>query len=468
MGDFKRNNNLQRPVGNRQISSPDAVPRSIPDYESRSAELPPNRTYANTAPTRPAVDGLSSPTRQQPYNNSNTESQQSQPVSDKLAALLNDDTDKLASKPSQKKPRLSRWLIVLVVVVIVLAAAALAMFKWYENQLLPVSTDSKKVSVSIEDGSSVSTIASTLASKKLIRHPLAFEIYVRLNGKTSIKAGSCMIAPSESVADIVSHMNKGCHDFKTITFYPGGTLENSKYKASQSSGGVDKTSVRYVLRQAGYSDSEISSAFKAKYSGPLFADRPSGGSLEGYVFGETYRVSSDATVKEVLQTAFDHMYKVVQKDDLVNKFKAQGLTLYQGLTLASIVERELGCEDKPTTVRKNRCYEYQRGIAQVFLLRYKKNMQLGSDVTFVYAADKAGVKPTVDIDSPYNTRRKPGLPPTPIATPGELSLKAVADPAPADNLFFIAGDDGLIYFAKTDKEHKTNIDKYCQKLCSII
>ena len=138
MDDFKRNNNLQRPVGNRQISSPDAVPRSIPDYESRSAELPPNRTYANTALTRPAVDGLSSPTRQQPYNNSNTESQQSQPVSDKLAALLNDDTDKLASKPSQKKPRLSRWLIVLVAVVIVLAVAALAMFKWYENQLLPV------------------------------------------------------------------------------------------------------------------------------------------------------------------------------------------------------------------------------------------------------------------------------------------------------------------------------------------
>ena len=94
MDDFKRNNNLQRTVGNRQISSPDAVPRSTPDYESRSAELPPNRTYANTAPTRPAVDGLSSPTRQQPYNNSNTESQQSQPVSDKLAALLNDDTEK--------------------------------------------------------------------------------------------------------------------------------------------------------------------------------------------------------------------------------------------------------------------------------------------------------------------------------------------------------------------------------------
>ena len=324
------------------------------------------------------------------------------------------------------------------------------------------------MSVTVEDGSSVSTVANTLASKNLIRNRLAFEVYVRLNNKNSIKAGTCMIAPSESVADIANRMNNGCHDFKTITFYPGGTLESSKYKASQSSDGVDKTSVRYILRQAGYSDDEISSAFKAKYDSPLFADRPSGSSLEGYVFGETYQFTGDATAKDVLQTVFDHMYKVVQKNDLVNKFKAQGLTLYQGLTMASIVERELGCEDKPTVERKNRCYQYQRGIAQVFIARYKKNMQLGSDVTFIYAADKAGVKPKVDIDSPYNTRKHTGLPPTPIATPGELSLKAVANPAPGDNLFFIAGDDGLIYFAKTDEEHKNNIDKYCQKLCSIV
>ena len=97
--------------------------------------------------------------------------------------------------------------------------------------------------------------------------------------------------------------------------------------------------------------------------------------------------SVDATAKDVLQTVFDHMYKVVQKNDLVNKFKAQGLTLYQGLTMASIVERELSCEDKPTVERKNRCYQYQRGIAQVFIARYKKNMQLGSDVTFIVPSD---------------------------------------------------------------------------------
>ena len=430
MDGFKRQNGQQfnsRPSNNRQVPPLGAAPRPAPR----------------------AVDS-------------------NQPMGQKANISLNSDHDAASQKVSKKKRRLRRWIIILITVMMFLTAVFAALFKWYEMQLKPVSSDSNKVSVTVEDGSSVSVVANTLASKNLIRNRLAFEVYVRLNNKNSIKAGTCMIAPSESVADIVNRMNNGCHDFKTITFYPGGTLESSKYKASQSSDGVDKTSVRYILRQAGYSDDEISNAFKAKYDSPLFADRPSGSSLEGYVFGETYQFTGDATAKDVLQTVFDHMYKVVQKNDLVNKFKAQGLTLYQGLTMASIVERELGCEDKPTVERKNRCYQYQRGIAQVFIARYKKNMQLGSDVTFIYAADKAGVKPKVDIDSPYNTRKHTGLPPTPIATPGELSLKAVADPAPGDNLFFIAGDDGLIYFAKTDEEHKNNIDKYCQKLCSIV
>ncbi|MFC2431106.1 MAG: endolytic transglycosylase MltG [Candidatus Saccharimonas sp.] len=430
MDGFKRQNGQQfnsRPNNNRQVPPLGAVPRPAP------RAIDPN-----------------------------------QPMGQKDNISLNSDHDAASQKVSKKKRCLRRWMIILIAVMVFLTAVFAVLFKWYEMQLKPVSSDSNKVSVTVEDGSSVSVVANTLASKNLIRNRLAFEVYVRLNNKNSIKAGTCMIAPSESVADIVNRMNNGCHDFKTITFYPGGTLESSKYKASQSSDGVDKTSVRYILRQAGYSDNEISNAFKAKYDSPLFADRPSGSSLEGYVFGETYQFTGDATAKDVLQTVFDHMYKVVQKNDLVNKFKAQGLTLYQGLTMASIVERELGCEDKPTVERKNRCYQYQRGIAQVFITRYKKKMQLGSDVTFIYAADKAGVKPKVDIDSPYNTRKHTGLPPTPIATPGELSLKAVADPAPGDNLFFIAGDDGLIYFAKTDEEHKNNIDKYCQKLCSIV
>ena len=86
-------------------------------------------------------------------------------------------------------------------------------------------------------------------------------------------------------------------------------------------------------------------------------------------------------------------------------------------------------------------------------------------MTFIYAADMLNVTPSVDLDSPYNTRKYTGLPPGPIASPGELALKAVANPSDTDYLYFIAGDDGLIYFAKDAAGHQQNIDEHCQVLC---
>jgi UPF0755 protein len=159
------------------------------------------------------------------------------------------------------------------------------------------------------------------------------------------------------------------------------------------------------------------------------------------------------------------MYKIVQRNNLVAGYKSQQLNLYQGITLASVVQSELDCEDKKTPERKERCYQYQRTIAQIFLKRLREGTSLGSDVTFIYAANKQHIAPTVTIDSPYNTRLHPGLPPGPISSPGELALKAVANPTDTDYLFFIAGDDGLIYFAKTDAEHQKNIKNHCQIGC---
>lgn len=150
-----------------------------------------------------------------------------------------------------------------------------------------------------------------------------------------------------------------------------------------------------------------------------------------------------------------------------SKISIRGLSLYQAITLASIVQRELNCEGKPTEGgRQERCYTYQRTIAQIFLKRLRENISLGSDVTFIYAADIMGVAPSVTIDSPYNTRIHTGLPPGPIGAPGILALRAVANPTSTDYLFFIAGDDGLIYFASDQAGHEANIAAHCQKLCN--
>lgn len=378
------------------------------------------------------------------------------------------ESAEMQAVPAAPMTKRRRWPIVIAVLAgLVLLGIVLATW-WYQQQLAPVNaSDHDTKRVEIKPNASISAIANDLAERGLIRNQFAFMLAARLGGQEGkIKAGTCNLNPSESVTDILSKITAGCHDFTSIIFYPGGTLEASKYKAAHASDGVDKTSARYRLEQAGYKGADISAAFTKQYSGALFAGKPAGTSVEGYVFGETYYVDKDASVEEVLQTAFSQMESVVTKDDLVNKFKAQNLNLYQGITLASIVERELSCEDKPTEERKQRCYGYQQGIAAVFLNRLKAGMTLGSDVTFIYAADQKGVTPTVDIDSPYNTRKNPGLPPGPVATPGELAMKAVANPEKNDYLFFIAGDDGLIYFAKTDAEHQQNIKAHCQQLCS--
>ena len=111
--------------------------------------------------------------------------------------------------------------------------------------------------------------------------------------------------------------------------------------------------------------------------------------------------------------------------------------------------------------------EVQKQVAQVFLKRLKEDIQLGSDVTFFYAAELTGEDPSPSLDNPYNTRLYKGLPPGPIGTVTRGSLNAVANPAKGDFLFFVAGDDGNTYFSKTLEEHNANVKKHCIELCKL-
>lgn len=368
--------------------------------------------------------------------------------------------------PKPERPhRRNLWLVLGIGLVVLAVAIGAALF-WFRQQLLPVnSADSSDQKVVIEPSESFRTVANALEERRIIRNAVAFELYAGLQGKRSaLKEGTCTLHRTETADEVLAKLTSGCHDFMSITFYPGATIEKPLYKPADAV--LDQTMyVKYRLAEAGFSADEIVTALGKTYTGPLFAGKPAGTSLEGYVYGETYYVATGASAEQVLQTTFDQMYADMQKNGILEKYQQQGLTLYEGITMASIVQRELNCEGKPTEERKERCYQYQRTIAQVFLKRLREGISLGSDVTFIYAADMLGVPPTVDLDSPYNTRVHTGLPPGPIASPGLLALKAVADPTPTDYLFFIAGDDGLIYFAKDQAGHESNIVNHCQKLC---
>jgi len=372
--------------------------------------------------------------------------------------ILNIPQDQLQAPYGGKEQRKSRnwrcillWSIGAIVALAMIIGAAGLM--WYRDQLGAVAPGSKQqVRVEVVSGMGPGEIAGLLQDKGLIKNQQVFGWYVRLEGaENKLQAGQYTLGKGMTVEEIVTHLSKGHTDTFRITFYPGGVLSDITDQPEKK-----KTDVTSALRRAGYSNEAIKTALNKKYNHPLFVSKPASADLEGYIYGETYEFSSSATVEDILSRTFDEMYAVVEEHDLINMYKKRGLSLYQGITLASIIQREVnGATD-------------QKKVAGVFFNRLKEGMILGSDVTYQYIADKTGQARSPDLDSRYNTRKYAGLPPGPIASPGESALLAVAEPTSSNYLFFLSGDDDKTYFARTEAEHERNIREHCQQKCQIL
>ncbi len=368
------------------------------------------------------------------------------PVSAAMAPKPIHEPGSFAPAPSGRS--FGKKIMIALFVLLIVAAATLAgAYAWYQQELTPVSgSDDERVRVEIESGSTPARIAEQLKIRGVIRSELAFMVYTKITGTQDIlKAGVYNLQPSESTPAIVEHLVSGKQDTFRATFLPGDTLANTRKK----------------IISLGFSEGEVDAALGKSYNRLLFTDKPQDADLEGYIYGETYEFDSSVTVEGILSKTFDEYEKVIRENDLIAAYKKRGLNLYQGITLASIVMREV------TNKTPNVPNDDQRQVAKVFYNRMAAGMTLGSDVTYQYIADKTGVERTPTLDSPYNTRRYPGLPPGPIATPGAGALIAVATPASNDYLFFLSGDDDVTYFGKTDAEHQRNIVNHCAKKCLI-
>jgi UPF0755 protein len=217
------------------------------------------------------------------------------------------------------------------------------------------------------------------------------------------------------------------------------------------------------LADAGYSAEEIDAAFAMDYDFEFLKERPEGASLEGYLYPETHEFYADATASEVLEKFLEGMATVVSENGLVEKYAEHGLTLHQGVTLASVVQKESGSPANQATV------------AQVFYSRLAYGWRMGSDVTVSYALDILDPERVIytdnaaalTVDSCYNTRLHTGLPCGPISNPGLSALLAVAEPSDTAYLYFLTGDDGLMYYSYTEAEHNQNIYLHCQTLCNV-
>jgi UPF0755 protein len=321
---------------------------------------------------------------------------------------------------------------ILIILTALPVLAVLAGYISYRVGLGPVATSGEAKQFTVASGENAPTVAQHLVDAGLLRSRNAFVTYVNFHGlRPLLKAGQYSIAPTMSGAEIAQLVAGGRTTTKRLIVPEG-------YRISQ---------IETAAAKEGIPKEDFQAALAAPHTQAFLAGRPAGINLEGYLFPDSYQIGSSTTAAELVNAMLDNFGKRVGPE-YNQAFAEQGLTLHQGLTLASIVEREVSNPaDRPI-------------VAQIFLKRFRSGQSLGSDVTAVYAAELLKTSFDTNLDSPYNTRRYAGLPPGPICSPGLDAMDAVAHPATTDYLFFLSGDDGKTYFAKTYAQHQQNIAKY--------
>lgn len=343
------------------------------------------------------------------------------------------------ARPRRRVP-IRIWVLLVVIIALAVGGTIVVRHK-YDSYLGPVSSNPNTQIFTVKQNSSVKQIADKLEKAHLIRSSWAFQLYVQRKDEAGkLQAGTYALSPSQSTADIVKVMTTGRVATRLVTILPGRRIDQVRAD---------------LINNAGFAPSAVDKALDpTNYSDvPALAFKPSNvHTLEGLLWPDSYQKQSDTDpsviIRESLLAMGNHLTPDVQAG-----FTAEGLTPYQGVTLASMIIQEV---NKPGD---------QAQAAQVFLTRLKSNSTLGSDVTARYGAIAAGKAPSLSYDSPYNTLIHPGLPPSPISTISTGALNAALHPAPTDWLYFVTGDDGTTYFSHTAEEHQALTQKYCHKLC---
>lgn len=350
----------------------------------------------------------------------------------------------VADKRVKKHRKKLGIVIIIVCLLLVATAAVIGVRHLYMENLKPVSTSDQSITIEIPSGSTTKEIADILKQNGLIRADWAFQWYVNnASIRDKLQAGTYDLRPSQSVEQIVAQLTRGAIATKLVTILPGARIDEVKQAFVDS--GFQKEDVERAFDPALYVDS------------PVLADKPADiTTLEGLLYPDSFQRDNSTKPEQIVRQSLELMQEQLTPE-VRAAFAKQGLTTYQGLTLASIVEKEV--PNGPDRAI----------VAQVFLKRLKIGMPLATDASDKYGAALIG-KPTdnsaVNLDTPYNTRLHGGLPPTPIATVEKTAIKAVTNPAGTDWLFFVNGDDDVNYYSKTVQEHEALVQQHCKVKCN--
>lgn len=317
---------------------------------------------------------------------------------------------------------------------------------------VPASRDAEQKTFTILPKEGGARIAKNLQREGLISSPTLFKAYAFLSGKSdNIMAGQYKLSSGMSIKEILSNLTSGKAqaDTNIVRLKEGWTNEDiAKY--------LDENNI--------VSAKEFNAALKKTSTSFLyFGEKPKVKSLEGYLFPDTYFFAKNTSAEKIIQRLVDTL-DLKLTAQIVSEIKAQDKTIYDILTLASIVEKEVGRNKNVLSREDVSNLQVEREIvAGIFYNRLAIGMALQSDATVTYITKKRNPQASIadtQIDSPYNTYKYKGLPPGPISNPSLSSILAVVRFRDTDYLYFLTKEDGTAVFAKTFEEHSRNKAEY--------
>ena len=286
----------------------------------------------------------------------------------------------------------------------------------------------------IEPGSSLRSVADQIAARQIPLQPVLFEALVRLTGKEGqIKAGHYAIKPGTTPQRLIGQLVRGEFAQESLVIIEGWTFRQMRQAVA------DNPALKHDT--LALTDKELLAKVTTEFNVP-----------EGLFFPDTYLYAKGASDLQVYRQAHAELLKRLEQAwaqrDLTLPYK----TPYEALTMASIIEKETG-------------QKAERGlIAGVFVNRLKKGMLLQTDPTVIYGMGdkfKGNIrKRDLLTDTPFNTYLRVGLPPSPIALPGNDALRAALRPERTDALYFVARGDGTSVFSSNLPDHNRAVNRY--------
>lgn len=320
-----------------------------------------------------------------------------------------------------------------IIIFIFLTMLALFFTHMYISMTVSPVQNSEMKLIEISKGMTMDEIAVRLKQEQLIKSIWLFKLLLRWRSGMTIKAGQYRLSACLTMLQLLDIIEQGKVFFLRVTIPEGQTMSQIADLLSKQGLGEKQDFLKYLLNQ--------------KYAQTLSIEATT---LEGYLFPDTYFFNKGLSEEAIIATMVERFWTIF-RPEWQDRSRELGFTLHQVVTLASLIEKETAKRDEKPLV------------SAVYHNRLRQGIRLQCDPTVIYSLDQFDgnlTREDLANDSPYNTYRRSGLPPGPIANPGEDSLRAALYPAQVDYYYFVSKNDGTHYFSFDLKEHNQAVLKY--------